>query len=119
MLALLLAGCAVTSQRPPAEPPAPAAFQGSSDWQRVPSDVQVPEAWWTLFKDPVLDRLQSELVVGNQNLASALAQVRSARAVLAASQSAIFPTLSLGAGTRARPPPRTPTGSAPWPPRTR
>lgn len=99
MLALLLAGCAVTSQRPPAEPPAPAAFQGSSDWQRVPADVQVPEAWWTLFKDPVLDRLQSELIVGNQNLASALAQVRSARAVLAASQSAIFPTLSLGAGT--------------------
>ncbi len=99
LMALLLAGCAVTAQRPPAEPPAPAAFQGSSEWQRVPADVQVPDAWWTMFKDPVLDRLQSELVVGNQNLASALAQVRSARAVLAASQSAIFPTLSLGAGT--------------------
>lgn len=98
-LAVSLAGCAITAQRPPAEPAPPAAFQGSTDWQRVPADVAVPEAWWTMFKDPVLDRLQTDLVVGNQNLAAALAQVRSARAVLGASQSAIFPTLSLGAGT--------------------
>lgn len=96
---LLLAGCAVTAQRPPAEAAPPAAFQGSTDWQRVPAQVSVPEAWWTMFQDPVLDRLQAELVVGNQNLAAALAQVRSARAVLTASQSAVFPTLSLGAGS--------------------
>ncbi len=47
----------------------------------------------------VLDSLQADLVVGNQNLAAALAQVASARAVLRASGSAIFPTLSVGAGT--------------------
>lgn len=98
-LAALLAGCAVTAQHPPTEPAPPASFQGSTAWQRVPADVAVPEAWWTLFKDPVLDSLQADLVVGNQNLAAALAQVRSARAVLAASRTAIFPTLSLGAGT--------------------
>ncbi|MBI3347077.1 MAG: efflux transporter outer membrane subunit [Burkholderiales bacterium] len=98
-LALLLAGCAVTSQHPPAEGPAPASFKGSAEWRRVTPDVAVPEAWWTLFRDPVLDGLQAELVVGNQNLAAALAQVTSARAVLKASGSAIFPTLSLGAGT--------------------
>jgi NodT family efflux transporter outer membrane factor (OMF) lipoprotein len=61
--------------------------------------VAVPEAWWAMFKDPVLDGLQADLVVGNQNLAAALAQVASARAVLKASGSAIFPTLSVGAGT--------------------
>jgi NodT family efflux transporter outer membrane factor (OMF) lipoprotein len=98
-LALLLAGCAVTSQRPPAEPAPPAAFRGSTDWQREAANVAVPEAWWTMFNDPVLDGLQAELVVGNQNLAAALAQVASARAVLRASSSAIWPTLSLGAGT--------------------
>ena len=98
-LALLLAGCAVTSQRPPVDSPPPAAFKGSAEWQRVPADVVVPEAWWTMFKDPVLDGLQAQLVVGNQNLAAALAQVRSARAVLDASRTAIFPTLSLGGGT--------------------
>ncbi|WP_422011888.1 efflux transporter outer membrane subunit [Roseateles sp.] len=98
-LALLLAGCAVTSQHPPADNPPPASFKGSTDWQRVPADVAVPEAWWTMFRDPVLDGLQADLVVGNQNLAAALAQVASARAVLQASSAAIWPTLSLGAGT--------------------
>lgn len=99
ILALLLAGCAVTPQRPPAEAPPPANFRGSDEWQRMAPEVAVPEAWWTLFKDPVLDGLQADLVVGNQNLAAALAQVDSARAVLRASQSAIFPTLSVGAGS--------------------
>jgi multidrug efflux pump len=99
LLAALLAGCAVTSQHPPAEPAPPAAFKGSTDWQRAPADVAVPEAWWTLFDDPVLNELQARLVVGNQNLAAALAQVDSARAVLRASHASIFPTLSLGAGT--------------------
>lgn len=97
-LALLLAGCAVTSQRPPAEPMPPAAFKGSAEWQRVPADMAVPEAWWTPFRDPVLDGLQAELVVGNQNLAASLAQVASTRAVLAASSAAIWPTLSVGGG---------------------
>lgn len=99
LLAALLAGCAVTAQHPPADSPPPAAFAGSADWQRVAPDVAVPEAWWTLFQDPVLDGLQADLVVGNQNLAAALAQVASARAVLRASNSAIFPTLSVAAGT--------------------
>ena len=98
-LALLLAGCAVTSQRPPAEPTPPAAFKGSAEWQRVPAAVAVPEAWWTLFRDPVLDGLQADLVVGNQNLAASLSQVAAARAVLTASSAAIGPTLSVGGGT--------------------
>ncbi len=97
-LALLLAGCAVTSQHPPAEPAPPANFKGSSEWQRVPAEAAVPPAWWTLFKDPVLDGLQAELVVGNQNLAASLAQVASARAVLQASGTALWPTLSVGGG---------------------
>jgi len=98
-LALMLAGCAATAPNPPAEPAPPASFKGSTEWQRVPAEAAVPEAWWTLFKDPVLDGLQADLVVGNQNLAASLAQVTSARAVLQASSTAIFPTLSLGGGT--------------------
>ncbi|WP_293501295.1 efflux transporter outer membrane subunit [Roseateles sp.] len=98
-LALLMAGCAVTAKHPPVEAPPPASFKGAAEWQRVAPQMAVPEAWWTMFKDPVLDGLQADLVVGNQNLAVALAQVASAQAVLKASQSAIFPTLSVGAGS--------------------
>jgi len=97
-LALLLADCAIAPQHPPDEAAPPASFRGSDDWQRVAPEVAVPEAWWTMFKDPVLDGLQAELVVGNQNLAAALAQVSAARAVVQASSSALFPTLSVGAG---------------------
>ncbi|MES2772053.1 MAG: efflux transporter outer membrane subunit [Pseudomonadota bacterium] len=55
---------------------------------------KVPDDWWRLFKDPVLDELETRLVVGNENLKSLLAQVTIARAALEASQSALFPTLS-------------------------
>ena len=96
---LALAGCAITAKQAPTEPAPPAAFKGSAEWQRVAPEVAVPEAWWTMFKDPVLDSLQADLVVGNQNIAAALAQVTSARAVVSASRSAIFPTLSVGGGT--------------------
>jgi len=98
-LVLALAGCAITAKQAPTEPAPPASFKGSAEWQRLAPEVAVPEAWWTMFKDPVLDSLQADLVVGNQNLAAALAQVTSARAVLTASGSAIFPTLSVTGGT--------------------
>lgn len=96
---LLLGGCALTAQQPPADPAPPASFRGSAEWQRLPADAAVPEAWWTLFKDPVLDGLQAELVVGNQNLAASLAQTAAARAALQASGTALWPTLSVGAGS--------------------
>lgn len=98
-LTLLLAGCAVTAQKPPADAAPPAAFTGSAEWQRVAPATAVPQAWWALFHDPVLDGLQADLAAGNQNLAASLAQVASARALLTASGSAIFPTLSLGGGS--------------------
>ncbi|MFG6415603.1 efflux transporter outer membrane subunit [Roseateles sp. DC23W] len=98
-LSLLLAGCAATAPSPLADAPPPAAFRGSTEWQRVAADVAVPQAWWALFNDPVLDELQAALTVGNQDLAAALARVASARAVVQASSAALFPTLSVGAGT--------------------
>lgn len=108
-LSLLLGACAVSAPPLPTEPPPSAAFKGDTIWKRiVPGDVTVPQAWWTLFKDPVLDSLQQQLNVGNQNIAAELAQVQSARAVLVASRSAIWPSLSVsGGGTRSA----GPTGS--------
>lgn len=97
---LLLGACAVSAPPMPAEPPPPNAFKGDTLWKRLaPTDVAVPEAWWTLFRDPVLDDLQQQLLVGNQNLAAELAQVQSARAVLRASSSAIWPSLSVSGGS--------------------
>ncbi len=98
--ALLLSACAVTRVEPPEPATAPAQFK-----EALP-DLQagtqpVPDAWWTLFNDPVLNDLEQRVVVGNETLKSSLAQLAGARATLAASQSAVYPTLSAGLnGTR-------------------
>jgi len=97
-LALLLGACAVTRTDPPAPSPAPPQFKEDRLWQRaaVQPAGAVPDVWWQLFDDPVLDDLQSQLVIGNENLKSAVAQVAVARAALASSRAAQMPTLSAG-----------------------
>ena len=93
----LLAACAVTRVAPPAPVSAPAQFKEAGPWQRATgAAAPVPDDWWTLFKDPVLDDLQRRLVIGNENLKAAVAQIASARATLEASRSALWPTLSAG-----------------------
>lgn len=56
----------------------------------------MPDDWWKLFNDPVLDDLESRLVLGNENLKAAIAQVAQARASLDASHGALWPTLGAG-----------------------
>ena len=91
--ALALAGCAVTRVEPPPPVAAPVLFKEDAAWQRATKAAPVPDDWWTLFDDPVLDELERRLVVGNENLKVALTQVASARATLEASRSAQYPTL--------------------------
>lgn len=110
----LMAGCAVTRVDPPPPSVAPAQFKESATLPdsapRPAVSVPVPEAWWTLFRDPVLDRLEGRLVIGNETLKTSVAAVESARAAYEASRSAMAPTLSLGAGaTRSA----TPAASTP------
>jgi outer membrane protein TolC len=65
----LLAACAVTRTEPPPPVAAPAQFKESGLWQRAAGvSAAVPDAWWQLFADPVLDDLQRQLVMGNENL---------------------------------------------------
>ena len=95
--ALLLTACASTRVAPPSPVDAPAQFKETGLWQRAAAPTtEVPDDWWTLFKDPVLDELERRLVVGNENLKSLVAAVASARATLEASRSAMAPTLSAG-----------------------
>lgn len=109
-LAALLALGACASSPPPLAPPvSPAAFKEAALWQRSDAKpaAELGDAWWTLFQDPVLDRLQRQLVIGNENLKAALAQVDAARALLGSSRAAQLPSLNAGASaTRG-------TGSAP------
>lgn len=97
----LLAACSTTVTAPPALTP-PAAFKETGLWQRAaavkPSAAAVPDAWWTMFADPVLDDLQRRLIIDNESLKAAVAQVAAARATLNASRATELPTLMLSPG---------------------
>lgn len=94
-MSALLGGCAITKVDAPPPDPAPAHYKEAGDWQRAAADAPpVPDSWWTLFDDPVLNELQQRLVIGNQNLKIAVARVASARATYEASRSAMWPKLS-------------------------
>ncbi|HSI59753.1 MAG TPA: efflux transporter outer membrane subunit [Ideonella sp.] len=95
---LLLAACAVTRVEPPAPYTAAAAYKEGGLWQHAAASpaTAVPDDWWTLFGDPVLDDLQRRLLTGNESLKSAVTRVASARAAVEASRAALWPTLSAG-----------------------
>ncbi|MCP5283195.1 MAG: efflux transporter outer membrane subunit [Rhodoferax sp.] len=101
LLSLLLSACAAPRPQPPAPELAPTAYKETGVWKHADGAAAVapvPDDWWTLFHDPVLDDLQQRLVVGNQNLRLVLAQMANARALRDASRSATLPTVSVGAG---------------------
>lgn len=100
-LCALLQACTVTAVKPPEPATAPAAYKESFNAQ-TDAATPVPDAWWTLFNDPVLNDLEARVVVGNETLKASVAQLASARATLDASNSAVYPTLSAGlSGNRA------------------
>ncbi len=96
--AVLMTACAATRVDPPPPMAAAAQYKASADWKHASAVAPVPDEWWTLFNDSLLNDLQRQLVIGNENLKSSLSAVASARALYDASRSALLPALSLGAG---------------------
>lgn len=102
----LLAGCAVGPdyQRPAVSPfaalPAalPAAFTvGANDWKIAEPAAHLPRgAWWSLFRDAELARLENLATSENQTLAGALARVDQAHAQLQLARADYFPGLGAG-----------------------
>lgn len=105
---LLLAGCAVG---PDYHRPAPLganaipfAFEGAtnSQWKTAqPSAHLARGAWWEVFGDPELNRLQQLAATNNQQLAASVANLSAARAQVNISRSGYFPQLS-GSGSYTR-----------------
>jgi NodT family efflux transporter outer membrane factor (OMF) lipoprotein len=104
VLALLATGCAVG---PDYKLPATAEvthFKEAEGWvPAAPADALERGPWWSLFKDPVLDQLQSRVDVSNQNVALAVAAYAQARALVREQRAALFPTVTLdGNASRSR-----------------
>jgi NodT family efflux transporter outer membrane factor (OMF) lipoprotein len=90
----LLAGCSLA---PPYHAPAvaiPTAFKEQGNWAPAHPADQIPrDAWWSIYRDPVLDHLEAQVAVANPDVAAALARHDEAVAYLAQARSALFPTV--------------------------
>jgi NodT family efflux transporter outer membrane factor (OMF) lipoprotein len=58
---------------------------------------RIPDAWWTGFGDPQLDRLMTEALAGNPSLGMALARLRAAKAGMEEANSTLYPHVDFNA----------------------
>lgn len=63
---------------PPVE--TPAAFKNGA-WKRAePADTQPRGDWWAVFRDPILNRIETQAVAANQDIALAVDRIAEVRA---------------------------------------
>ncbi len=96
-----IAGCG--SLEPKYEVPAvdtPIAFkEGAGAWvHAAPADTLERGPWWELFGDPTLSALASQLELGNQDVAAAVAAYAQARALTREQRAARWPQIGVDAG---------------------
>jgi NodT family efflux transporter outer membrane factor (OMF) lipoprotein len=93
-LLLALAACAVgpTYRRPVVES-AP-VFKENQGWEpATPAPIAAGQPWWSIYDDPVLDRLERQVEISNQNLKAAEAAYRAAQQVVAADRGTLLPQI--------------------------
>ena len=98
---MLPAACAVGPDYKRPSAPVPASYkEASGEWrQAAPQDDKDRGAWWSVYKDPVLDDLEKQVTISNQNLKAAEAAYREANAVAEETRSTLFPSLTVNSST--------------------
>lgn len=102
---LLLAGCMVGPDYKQPDAPVSVAYKELSPGWKIstPADTMDKGAWWLVFNDPLLDKLESEVNVSNQTLKEFAAAYREAQDVVQAARGQLFPVITLDAnGTRSK-----------------
>lgn len=95
---LALAACTVGPNYVRPTAPVPAAFKESEGWKIAqPGGGRIEQAWWQLFNDPQLSALEEQVVISNQNVLAAEAQVRQAKALVQGARAAYYPGVTAGA----------------------
>jgi NodT family efflux transporter outer membrane factor (OMF) lipoprotein len=93
--ALLLAGCTVGPDYARAPVIVPAQFKEQGIWKVAEPQDEAPRgAWWTIYKDPLLDHLVRQIDIDNQTLKAAEAAYRDTVAVVQQARSTLFPTVT-------------------------
>ena len=96
LIVLLASGCMTTPSPPPtiAPPTASGAFADLASSSIDP----VPDDWWRLYDDPVLDRLVLASLTANADLRVAYANLDGARAALRQARAARLPQTTVESG---------------------
>lgn len=95
-VALAPTGCTVGPdyQRPSAT--VPTSYKEANGWKLAqPAEGIDRGAWWSIYKDPVLDGLERQIDISNQTLKASEAAYRQALAVVREGKSGYLPTLTL------------------------
>ena len=106
LAAFALAGCAAVG--PNFERPAAIVspqFKEIKGWKiATPRESEPKGAWWSVFDDPELDRLERVVVVSNQTVKADEASYREALALINEARAGLFPTVEgTGSATRSSP----------------
>jgi NodT family efflux transporter outer membrane factor (OMF) lipoprotein len=102
---LLVAGCEVGPDYERPSAPIPSGYK-EAGWQIAkPADAIDRGAWWSVYHDPVLDRLERQIDISNQNLKAAEAAFRESETIVTQARAGLFPTATLNnAASRSRSP---------------
>jgi NodT family efflux transporter outer membrane factor (OMF) lipoprotein len=90
--------------------PTPPKYGEAGTWTPIsPRDEIDRGAWWSVYKDAELDRLERQVNLSNQNVKAYEAQYAEALALVREARSALFPSIGMGASkTRSLSPATTP-----------
>ena len=101
-LMLLLGGCMVGPKYSKPTVPLAPAFKEGDGWKTAqPNDQALRGDWWTMFKDPELNALETQVDTANQTLKAAEANYRAARAAILFSRAQLKPTITADPGIAA------------------
>lgn len=81
--------------RAPAPAPAPDAWKTQTPWEQAAPKDSIPKGtWWEVYKDPVLDGYEQQLLEANQSLIAARDRLNQARSLARVATADYFPQLS-------------------------
>lgn len=94
-LALLMVGCTVGPDYHRPAVTLPTAFKEAKGWTAAtPKEAQSKGDWWSVYQDPQLSSLMSQVQISNQNVAQYAAQYRQAQALVTQARSQQFPQVT-------------------------
>ncbi len=115
LLAAAMSGCSLAPPLALPEVATTPQYKEQAPWTAAaPADRLPREAWWSLYADAELDRLQQRLLANSPDLSAALARYEQARAYGDQLRSGLFPRVGLtgGASRERQSETRPPAGAA-------